>query len=432
MNKTLNTIQNRAVRTITKDLDKSGKSFIRMATGTGKTEVMVKFIKKNKPERVLILAHLTDLIDNVFDRLHDNKIYDVGIFDGRVKDLDHSITVAGVQTIGRDKNLDSIPRDSFDLIIIDEAHHAGAVSYNRILKHFKSDVIGMTATPYRPDGVDLQKYFGPVRDIISFDKGQELEIIAKHKAHTILTDSFLEGATTINGDYSKATLGRLWDTNGRMELIAKSYIKYGRESVIKAGMKPKAICFCVNVQHARKMANVFGQFGIKSDFLVSDVKFLSADDRKTISFKFSDTNDIEIVCVVGLLGEGVNIPDANISLQTRPTKSAILYTQSVGRVSRIDHGNKKFFVILDYVDNCRRNFIPYTMSNIVQTTTNSTVITEYLKHPDSLAVDQRLQDLTKHTRSFEESQATRLTDEHLRSLGIEEGIRQLKELMGAT
>jgi len=100
-------------------------------------------------------------------------------------------------------------------------------------------------------------------------------------------------------------------------------------------------------------------------------------------------------------------------------------------VSRIDNGNKKFFVVLDYVDSCSTEYVPYMMGNLSSGNSSSvSCITEYLKETDPVAVNKRVMDITKYTREFEEAEANRLTDDYLRSLSIDEAINELKEGMG--
>lgn len=353
----LNTIQNHTADAVLRRIALDNKALVSMATGTGKTEVITKILKKYQPSRqVLICAHMEHLIDNIYERLIKYGFTNIGRVDGRYKQWDHDIVVANVMSIGKQSVLDKLPSDKFELIIMDEAHHAAAKSYKRILSKFDAPRIGLTATPQRPDGKSIEEDFGPVMDIIDFDTAQKETFLAKDEAYVILTNSVLKGGLRANGDFSEKALSDLWDTNDRMSIIVNSYKKYGQQNVINAGMKPKALCFCVNTQHAKAMAETFNNSGIKSEHLVSN-----SPNRDNITNAFMNSHDIEILCVVGLMSEGVDIPDVNILLMTRPTNSDVIYSQQIGRGARRDGGRKKFFVVLDYVDGVRKEYKPKTL-----------------------------------------------------------------------
>jgi superfamily II DNA or RNA helicase len=404
VNKKLDVMQRKAVNTIINQIKKNNKALVRMATGTGKTEVMVKLVKKYKPKKTLILTNTRDITNNVFERFHKYGVHDVSLFDGRYKDLDGEIVIASAFSLGKKTVLKKIEKDKFDLLINDEAHHAPANVFKLILNHFDCPKVGVTATPQRPDGKNIEEYFGITQDILNFNKAQDKGLLAKHKAKLILTNSFINGASTINGDYSEKELEKVWSTKGRVDIIINSYKKYARAEIKKVGMKPKTICFCVNVKHAKRMSEEFKKSGIKSEYIVSDVKSVSEEDRKKLDETFTNTNKIEVMCVAMLYTEGKDIADVNCVLMARPTKSPILYTQQVGRATRIDGGKKHFFYLLDFADNTNREYTAYDASNLTgKSYKNEDIITEYLDTQDWTVINKRIDDINKKFISFEKN-----------------------------
>lgn len=402
-------VQNRAIKAINRDLKKNQKALLVLATGLGKTETAMKIIEKTDNNQLWIVGR-NNLLYQTAERFYNRGIHNIGVLNGSQKEIDMKITMSTVQTISKQNMLKMFKPDHFDTIWIDEAHHTAAKQYKKILAYFKNyKLVGLTATPDRPDSENIYNIFGKISYEKTFEEAQKLKILAKQKPSTILTDSVIKGIKTKTGDYSPESLDRLYTSSKRNQTIIKSYIKYAKNKVIKSSMKPKAICFCINVQHAIMLSKEFKNKGIKAEYICGNRKTQTVEDRIEIENKFRNTNDIEILCAVDLMNEGIDIPDVNIALMARPTRSAIIYSQQLGRVARIDGGRKKYFVVLDYVDNCGKDFNSYTIGNLKPNgSKNIPIITEYLnqndpEHPIKNRVKSYRDGLNNFTKSAREN-----------------------------
>ena len=398
----LNTMQTKAIKALKTGLKKDKQALIVMATGLGKTETAIKSIK-TMPGRHLWLVGRNNLVEQTFERFIENGIYDVGMMNGPCKDFDSEVIIASIYTMAKLNIIKHFEKTDFSTIWIDEAHHAAANSYEKVINYFKpKGLVGLTATPDRPDYRNIYDIFNKPVFEKTFEEAQKLRVLAKEEAVTILTQSTIEGLKTSTGDYSSASLEHLHTSTNRNEIIIESYKKYARIPVINSGMKPKAICFCINVAHAkRKWRKRFRKHGILADFLCASRHIQSAEQRDKIETIFRTSNKLEVVCAVDLFNEGVDIPDANIAIMARPTRSPILYQQQIGRVSRIDEGKKKFFIILDYVDNCRKGFNSYTVDNLKRNSTKKIpIIIEYLGTKDPIIVEQRIANYREGVNNF--------------------------------
>ncbi len=404
----LNKIQDQARKAVIGSLIKDNKALLQMATGTGKTETAKKILDsiliKEPNARILWLVHSNELLEQTANRiLNSSPELNLGIFSGEVKCIYSQITIASVQTISRINNLKKFDKKDFQYIFVDEAHHSPASSWDLILKYFSNaKKFGFTATPYRPDGRTLEESFGQPVFELSFRDAQDKGLLAKDESYVILTNSVLAPSVTKEGEYSQRSLDRLFVSKDRNDIIVKSYIKYGRGALNKAGIKPKAVLYCVNSEHAKRMSEVFNARGVKAAFIVGDVKQLSAATRSEVYQQFRDTHDIEVLCTVNIFNEAIDIPDLSCAIMARPTRSNIVYSQQLGRAARILHGKKEKFIVLDYVDNTRAEFQGYTSSNLFKKgAAHTTTIVEYMTEADPVLVEQRIANVTKGIEEFE-------------------------------
>lgn len=401
-NGALDKVQLAAVRAITKSLKTTDRCLVEMATGTGKTRTYVKYLKEHPNLKVLVLTHMNELVSQHVTALKVGGI-DPGLYTSSVRDASKRVVVSSIPTLSRPNHLKKVKRNRFDLIVVDEAHHSPAESWSRILKAFpKAKRLGLTATPFRPDGKQITEIFGGISYSVPFKEAQQKKLIAKHSAKVILTDSVFTGGAAASGDYSKGALDRLFASKDRDEVIVKSYNRYGRGGMRTEGLKFKTVCFCINTAHAKRLADKFNAAGIKANYLVGNTKVQSAAQRADIFDKFSKGHAIEVLCVVGIFNEGVDIPDIGCALMVRPTRSNIVYQQQIGRAARRLKGVKDTFVLLDYVDNVRADFASYTSSNVTATSPlASDIITEYLTDPDPVVVEKRVKDVMAGVERFE-------------------------------
>lgn len=406
-NNKLDKMQVKAKSAALKALKKTGKTLLHMATGTGKTETATKIFSEytNKNKRVLWLTHKNDLVEQSAERIIDRLGVDTTLFCGSEKDTSGQVVVSSVQSLSKTYSLEKFSPNDFDLIVVDEAHHAPATSWTKVIEYFKADRLALTATPYRPDDrKDLVfELFGKPSFSVRFSKAQKEKLLAPEKARVILTNSALDGFKGVNKDFTEKQLEKIYSSNDRNKIIVNSYLEYGREEVIKSGMKPKAICFCINTKHAKRMSQLFNKVGVKAGFLSSKISHQSAKKRVETFETFRTTNDLEVLCTVDILNEGTDIPDVNIGLMARPTRSSIVYTQQVGRLARSNNGKKKFFMVLDYVDNTSKGWNAYTVSNLTDRRYYSNeIVTKYVHNPDPVVVNERRENIMKSVEDFED------------------------------
>lgn len=399
--KKMNYIQKKAVDAAVSNIKRKNKALIHMATGTGKTETAVKIVEKLKSGKTLWLTHTDELVDQVAERFISNGYLDVSAFNRAGKNLDSKLVVASVQTISRFNHLKHIPIDMFDLIIVDECHHAAAETWERVLNHFTCPRLGLSATPYRPDYKHdtIFQLFGEPCYEYSFSDAIKDKVLAKPENVIVLTDSAIDGFKSLQKEYSEKQLEKLFTSQERNLIIVQEY-----KDIRKQVKRPKTVCFCINIKHAIRMTKRFKLAGIKSNFICGDSKFQKDAERVSVMNKFRTTNEIEILCAVNIFNEGVDVPEANIGLMTRPTGSNIIYQQQLGRLARSNKGKKKIFYTIDFVDNTRHEFSGYTTTNMVtKGSINTKVITKYLINQDPIAVKKTHNDVMKQVQKFEKT-----------------------------
>lgn len=366
----MNIIQGTAVKKISSDISKNKRALLFMATGTGKTKTAFKFLKHNKHfKNILWITGSIDLINDAYRTAltFDYSEKQIGIFSGSKKQNKCELTLATIQSLTRLNNLKIFKKNQFDIIIVDECHHAATVSYVRVLEKFKHvPKLGLSATPYRTDGdfLNLDKYFNlnSPAFIYTYNDGVRDGILAKPDAEKIITNSVIYGMVSHNKEFTKKQYDKLYVSVNRNYIIVDSYAKLKLNKKIT---NPKAICFCINIEHAKRMAELFKEtLKIKCDYICGDKKYTSIEKREKLINDFK-TGDLEMLCAVNILNEGVDLPSANILLLARPTTSDIVFSQQIGRGSRTNGDKNKICYILDYVDLCEKQFKTYSSSNLL-------------------------------------------------------------------
>ena len=382
-------------------LRSTGRALVVLPTGTGKTRLALNIARAFLPpkKKLFILSHRTAINDQTLEvyRAHWPGAT-VGLFDGPASLLRYDIIVATIQSASKPYTLSAMDKKRIGLVVVDECHRAPSNEYARWLKWAaRLPHLGLTATALRPDDGDgtlVTAIFGEPCYAMSIEEAIERRIYASPHAESrlILTDSFLNGAVSKAGEWGKKALEHTWTSVERNALIVKAYEKYGRGACEKKGVLPKAILFCINVKHALRMREVFRKaLGVRVELVVGDGRVQSPKERASIIETFRSTHEIEILCAVMILTEGIDIPDANIVMMARPTRSNIVYTQQLGRGARWLDKTKEDFIVLDFVDNATKGFVPYTLSNVTDRPyERKNIITEYLANPDRVEVEERV------------------------------------------
>lgn len=296
----------------------SGRYLIQMATGCGKT---VTFSRIPRRGRMLIVSHREELTEQ------PRKYFDCSFGIERAENSSNGeeVVSASVQTLHR--RLNRFNPNEFDIVIIDEAHHAAGETYQRIIKHFNPRLLlGFTATPNRSDGIGLDKTF----DKIIFEYDIETAIKEKYLSdiHCIRANvGFnLDGVKTKLGDFDNKELERELIERKVIEATAEAYYKYA---------VGQTLIFACSVKHAEEISDHIDG----SSYITGKTKnrhlILDAFTRKYIK------------CIVncGVFTEGTDLPCIETIIMARPTKSQPLYVQCVGRGTRLFQGKDKLTLI---------------------------------------------------------------------------------------
>ena len=260
-NITLRDYQQEAVELVKKAY-KSGiyRQLLVLPTGSGKTVIMTAIAKQQR-KRVLILAHRKELIQQAYNQF---KLYwpesDVGIYQADRKELGHKIVIGSIQSCSTSKSLKKLQRKKFNVLMIDEAHHAESKSYQRVIERlgFKAGsklLIGVTATPQRADKKSLSNTFDEIvftRSISSMIHDGYLSPVYGRK---MLTKTSLSKVGSRYGDFITKQLASAVNIDTRNQFIVNKYKQYASDR--------KAVAFCVNVQHCKDLAEAFKTLGIQ-------------------------------------------------------------------------------------------------------------------------------------------------------------------------
>ncbi|WP_434400407.1 DEAD/DEAH box helicase family protein [Planococcus sp. 11815] len=311
-----------------------------LATGLGKTYLAAFFAKKFK--RVLFVAHRQEILQQAkesFQKVHPHK--KSAFYHATEKDITADFLFASIYTLGSEYHLDQFERDAFDLIVVDEFHHAASPTYRRLLEHFNPQfLLGITATPDRMDNQDVYALCdGNVAISIHFLDAIERNWLAPFRYFGVYD----------NTDYSKIRwLGNRYDEE---ELLQAQLREDYAEVVFEAWQKHKqtrTIVFCSTIRQTQFMDQFFRERGIRSMSLSGGTP---AEERKAARAQL-DSGELEIIFTVDLFNEGVDIPKVDTLLFIRPTESLTVYTQQIGRGLRIAD-EKDHCVIIDFIGNYR-------------------------------------------------------------------------------
>tara|TARA_R100001443_G_scaffold27558_2_gene40765 strand:- start:12376 stop:14139 length:1764 start_codon:yes stop_codon:yes gene_type:complete len=336
----LRSYQIKAIDSLRYSFNTKGKKspLLVMPTGAGKTVVFAaisKAISQNE-KNVLILVHRRELIDQASKKLKAIGV-NHGVIAAKYKESTNNIQIASVQTLVR-----RLVKNTFNpnYIIIDEAHHAAAGSWTKIINYFKDAYkIGCTATPIRLDGRGLADYFDDLVKGPGVAKLIKDKYLAPYKVFAPPLKINLDKVKTLGGDYQKKELEKQIDS---ADIIGDAVQQYKKHA---DGLP--AIAFCISIKHATDVCNKFKDAGYKAAIVHGEMK---VDDRDK-AIKGLGNGKIQILTSVDVISEGTDVPDVSAAILLRPTKSEGLYLQQVGRVLRPKPD--KTAIILDHVNSTR-------------------------------------------------------------------------------
>ena len=342
--------QNEAVEAIRDEWADGNKStLLVMATGTGKTTVFGEVARRSmeKGNGVLVLAHRGELIDQAASRLSHMcgcpaEVEKADRHYGDIGGDDMPLCVASVQTLQGDR-LERFPLESFKVLVVDEAHHAVAESYRRIIDRHKDAggyLLGVTATADRADKRGLADVFDSIAYEYSLPKAISEGYLVPIRAHCIPIRIDLNSVKVSHGDFQAEELGHTLDQY--LPEIAK-------EMAVECAGK-KTVCFLPLVSTAEKMADELNKVGLRA---VAASGYDSAEDRAAKKDAF-ERGEYDVLCNSMLYTEGWDCPSVDCVVVLRPTKSRALYTQMVGRGTRLAPG-KDHLLLLDFLWMCEKH-----------------------------------------------------------------------------
>lgn len=351
--------QDSIVKKVIETFDEGGKkAFYIVATGLGKTVIAATIARRlweRGCRRILVLCHQTDLaqqLEQGFWPQLTKEIPTSVFFDGIPPRDTEGISFGLYQSLYG--YLPGIEEGRFDVVIVDEAHHAMAYGFRACLDHLKPRfLIGMTATPWRGDGQNLNAVFGEPLAKVSLVDGMAMGYLSKVD-YRIFCDN-------VNWDemqnISKKKLS-IRDLNKRLFLPQRDEAVIAEiQKVVKTVPNPKIAIFSPSIEHSNRFAAMLSAAGIPTAALsISD----KAERRKRL-LGFSAGN-YSAVTAVDVMNEGIDIPDVNILVFLRATHSRRIFVQQLGRGLRLSEGKEKV-IVLDFVSDIRRMAEMVEMNN---------------------------------------------------------------------
>lgn len=310
------------------------------ATGTGKTVTAIADARR-VGGRTLFIVHTKDLVVQAATRFQELwPDVSVGRFLDAVRDTDEHVIVGTVQSVS--KNLASFKPDEFDYLIIDEAHHATADTYQQVLKYFRPHfTLGLTATEDRADGLSALEVFRNAAHRLSLREAVERGELVPIRCVRVDTNVDLTKVRFNEVQYNRRDLEEAILVPGRDQLILDTYLDHVRGR--------KAVVFCVNVRHGETVADLFRARDIPARSVSGR---MPAKDRAAILDEFA-AGTIRVLCACDLLNEGWDCPDIEVLFMARPTLSKVIYLQQLGRGTRKSSG-KESLIVFDFVDNASK------------------------------------------------------------------------------
>lgn len=330
----------------------ASRAIIVSATGTGKTILSALDVRAAAPRRLLFVVHREQILDRTIDeyrRVLGGPTSDFGKLTGRQKEADRRYVFATIQTLSQPGTLASIAPDAFEYVIVDEAHRAGADTYQRVMNHLTPRfMLGMTATPERTDGFNVFELFHYcVPYEIRLNHALEAEMLSPFHYYGIADITYDDGTTT-----SDETELRLLITPERVNFLVEAFEKYGQ-----AGVPPCGLIFCSWKEEARALSEALNRRTLNGRTLrtIALTGDDSVPDRERRVAEL-EAGDLDYLLTVDIFNEGVDIPRVNQVVMLRQTQSAIVFVQQLGRGLRLAEG-KDYLVVIDVIGNYTNNFL---------------------------------------------------------------------------
>ena len=334
------------------------KALIIAATGTGKTYLAAFDVRAFRPRRMIFIVHreqiLREAADSFRDILGSDIEHDIGFLIGNIKSTDKKYIFTTIQTLSKDEVYREFSSDAFDYMIIDEVHKAAAPSYRKILSYFHPEfLLGMSATPDRPDREDIYGIFGyNIAIDIRLRDALEANLLCPFHYFGI-ADIAVDGKPL----EEDADFGDLTSEERVRSILEKSEF-YGF-----SGERVKGLIFCSRTDEARVLAEGISKRKKSSGrnwqaMWITGATPIAEREKYIEQLQKDGGEDIlDFIITVDTFNEGIDIPGVNQIIMLRPTESSIIFIQQLGRGLRKNAEGKEFLVVIDFIGNYRKSFL---------------------------------------------------------------------------
>jgi superfamily II DNA or RNA helicase/HKD family nuclease len=348
---TPNTMQVKALSNLKKLRDdKKNKALIISATGTGKTYLSAFDAKEFNPKKLLFVVHRLRIAKDslkTFKKVF-GKSKTMGLYSGDKRELECEFIFSTIQTISKLTHLENFPKNHFDYIIIDETHRSGAVSYLRLIEYFEPKfLLGMTATPERTDKKNniFQLFDHNIAYEIRLNRAMEEELLSPFHYYGV-TDLLID-----NNEIDNKADFNLLISNERIDRIIEQAKFYGSDNGITRGL-----VFCSKKEEAKELSTLINTRGYRTVALTDE----SSEEERAKSIEKLESDNLneklDYIFTVDIFNEGIDIPKINQIIMLRPTKSAIIFIQQLGRGLRKIDG-KSYVTVIDFIGNHENNYL---------------------------------------------------------------------------
>ncbi len=330
------------------------KNLVVASTGVGKTVIAAfdfrRYIEKNPNARLLFIAHRKEILEQSIQKfrevLNDFNFGDLYVDGNKPQQINHLFM--SIQSFVSAKFTKSTTRDFYDYIIVDEFHRAAADSYSDLLSYYNPKVLlGLTATPERMDGKNILDFFdGRIASEMRLAEAIDRKLLSPF-IYFGVSDSVDYSHLTWKGKYDISELENIYTADTQRAALILNTVNRKINDINDV----HGLGFCVSIAHANFMAQYFTNNGVESIALSSK----SPDDIRSDAKQDLVSGKIKFIFVVDLYNEGVDIPEVNTVLFLRPTESATVFLQQLGRGLRL-HPDKECLTVLDFIGQAHKKY----------------------------------------------------------------------------
>lgn len=332
--------QNEAVEAIFEEWKTNRSTMIILPTGCGKTVVFSEVVRQlyEAGKKILMLAHRGELLEQTQDKFLKFGVESVlEKAESKANPETDRVVVASIQSISRDDRLGRFPRNFFDVIIIDECHHAASDSYVKVIEYFNTaKLLGVTATPNRSDVRNISDIFETVAYTYDIRTAIDEGYLSPIKIRRIPIKIDISDVRTSCGDFMSGDLGN----------AIEPYLEDIAQSLSDKAANRKTLIFTPTIAIGEEFAELLNQYGFNASCVSSNN---SPAERKDIASKLN-SGELNVVTNAMLWTEGFDEPSIDCIINLRATKSESLYRQIIGRGLRLSpETNKNDLLVLDFL-----------------------------------------------------------------------------------